>query len=84
MHPCLVQAGPRPSSVACESINRSSSLSSSLSRRTSTSSSCRAAAVMGNSTAATVGATIGGIAGLALIAWPVAIWWEVRRFTLRL
>lgn len=39
---------------------------------------------MGNSTAATVGATIGGIAGLALIAWPVAIWWEVRCFTLHL
>lgn len=33
---------------------------------------------MGNSTATTVGATLGGIAGLALIAWPVAIWWEVR------
>jgi hypothetical protein len=26
---------------------------------------------------ATLG-TIGGIAGLALVAWPVAIWWEVR------
>jgi hypothetical protein len=34
---------------------------------------------MGNSTATTVGATIGGIAGLALLAWPVAIWWEVRK-----
>ncbi|KAL4858474.1 Heme-binding-like protein [Chlorella vulgaris] len=27
---------------------------------------------------ATLG-TIGGIAGLALVAWPVAIWWEVRK-----
>lgn len=31
------------------------------------------------STAVTAGlATVGGLAAAALIAWPVAIWWEVR------
>ena len=24
-------------------------------------------------------ATVGGVAGLALVAWPIAIWWEVRK-----
>lgn len=34
---------------------------------------------MGQTAMTTTLTTIGGVAGLALVAWPLAIWWEVRK-----